>query len=171
MPHYKMTPGVPIILASLLCYSSSYGQTNLKQMYKIVLDNAIIDSTYIFGNWTKGGETETHLKYLGDVSSTTGHKYRLVNYVWFWGLSKRTTSRLLIFFYTEDSLAGYYQFTMPSDLPDRLERNKIIFSNKDNPECDTSITTVVQIESGFPMKLFIKCTADNGDFYQYNDPR
>lgn len=51
-----------------------------------VLRKNIIGKEFIFGKWNVKGGTETHLKYLGQVKTSTGKIYKIMNSVWIWGL-------------------------------------------------------------------------------------
>lgn len=54
-----------ILALSLTFYAK--GQVNNHIIRQMVLEKGIVDSLFIFGKWTKDGQTETHIKYLGQV--------------------------------------------------------------------------------------------------------
>jgi len=67
------------------------GQVNDQNIRLQVLQKSIIDSEFVFGNWEKKGQTETHLKYLGQVTTKSGKTFKIVNSIFIWGLSQRAT--------------------------------------------------------------------------------
>ena len=46
------------------------GQVNDHAIRQEVLERGVFDSTFVFGEWTEDGGTETHLTLLGRVSDT-----------------------------------------------------------------------------------------------------
>ena len=51
-------------------------QVNDQNIRIEVLEKGIIDSEFVFGNWEKKEQTETHLKYLGQVTTRSGRTSR-----------------------------------------------------------------------------------------------
>ncbi len=148
----------------LLFSVSSTGQVNDRDIRQEVLRKGIVNKLFVFGKWTEKGGTETHLRYLGKVTSKDGRTFKIMNYSWFWGLSHRATSRILIF-NNKNQYVGNYGLTLTSDLPDKLENGKLIFTNKDNEDCDRNLITSVSLKHGLPKEFFLKCKGDYGDIY------
>jgi hypothetical protein len=122
---------------------------------------------FVFGKWSKNGQTETHLKYLGIVTTTNGNVFKILNYSWFWGLSHRATSRILIYNHKNQYVGNYY-VNMIYDLPDRLVDGKLIFTNKDKMDCNKIIVTQIDFTKGLPKSLFINCDGQNGNVYSFS---
>jgi hypothetical protein len=136
-------------------------------MQQLVLKNSVVDSLYVFGKWTSDGTDETNLRYLGIVVTANGQNLKIMNSCWFWGLSHRATSRILIFNDKNLYLGNYYLNTT-FDLPDRLQNGKLIFKNIDKCDCEKNLTTEVDFSQGIPKNIFIKCKGDEGDLYIFS---
>ena len=156
-----------IILAFTLAVFTASGQVNEVNNRQKVLEKGIVDSLFIFGKWKDPRKTETHLKYLGQVTTKSGRTFKIVNSIWFWGLSHRATSRILVF-NDKNQYVGNYKLGMTFDLPDKLENGELIFTNFDNKECDSESTTKVDFVKGLPKVIFIKCKGKYGDSYKFS---
>lgn len=152
-------------LAFAVCRTN--GQVNDQAIRQKVLQKARIDSIFIFGKWTEKGGTETHLKYLGQVTTKHGQTFKIVNSMWFWGLSHRATSRILIFT-ADNTYVGNYYVTVTSDLPTKMTNGNLIFKNTDN-DCDPKKVTVVNLKNGLPKQFFRKCNGEYGDIYSFDN--
>ncbi|MFB9078708.1 hypothetical protein ACFFWB_15055 [Flavobacterium procerum] len=75
-----------------------------------VLHKNKIGKEFIFGKWNDKGGTETSLTYLGILKTDKGKAYKIMNSVWTWGMSCRSTSRILIFNAKNQYLGNYYIF-------------------------------------------------------------
>ena len=138
---------------------------NEQKIRKEVLEKGIIDSVFVFGKWTKDGRTETHLKYLGQLITQKGQTFRIITSSWFWGLSHRATSRILIF-NDRNQYVGNYYVTMTTDLPTKMESGRLIFRNT-NEDCDKNLVTTVNLKNGLPKQFFRKCKGQLGDIYSF----
>jgi len=155
------------IISTLLLFSLNiaYGQVINKAECQKVLIQAFVDSPYIFGKWTQDGQTETHLIYLGKVMTKSGNTFRLINSSYFWGLSHRATSTILIF-NSKNQYIGCYYLSSISDLPTGLKNGNLIFDNRRN-DCDSTLTTIVNLKKGLPRQFFRKCKDKFGDLYRF----
>jgi len=155
-----------VVSILLLCvsFNIAYGQAVNKTQCKKVLIKGCVDSTYTFGKWTQDGQTETHLKYLGQVVTKSGNAFKLINSVFFWGLSHRATSTILIFDSKNQYVGCYLSHT--SDLPTRIKNGNLIFENLAN-DCDSTLTTIVDLKNGLPRQFFRKCKGKLGDLYRF----
>lgn len=153
-----------LLILTIFFTTSLEGQVNDNEIRQMVLDKNIIDSLFIFGKWTENGQTETHLKYLGEVTTKDGRVFKIMNSCWFWGLSHRATSRILIF-NGNNQYVGNYGLGMTYDLPDKLENGILIFTNFENEDCDIKLITKVNFKKGLPNEIFIKCKEEYGDIY------
>jgi hypothetical protein len=166
MPKFKMTTRLTILILTILFTCSVKGQVNDTEIRQQVLEKNSVDSLFIFGKWTESGQTETHLKYLGEVSTTDGRIFKIMNSCWFWGLSHRATSRILIY-NDKNQYIGNYGLGMTYDLPDKLENGYLVFTNFDNRDCDKKLITKVNFIKGLPKEIFIKCKGEYGDSYYF----
>lgn len=131
-----------------------------------VLEKSITDSTFIFGKWTENGGTETHLKFLGQLTTKNGHTFKVVNSILFWGLSQRATPRILIF-NDQNQYIGNYCMTTIYDLPIMLKDGKMIFENTDD-NCNRNLITTVSLNNGIPKQFFRKCKDKSGDIFSFS---
>jgi len=162
-----MRTRLAILVLTLLFTISAKGQVNDNKIRQQVLEKAVVDSLFVFGKWTENEQTETRLKYLGQVETAKGQVYKIMNSCWLWGLSRRATSRILIFD-DKNKYVGNYCLGMISDLPDRLENGRLIFTNLDNEDCDQKFVSKVDFSNGLPKEIFLKCKGENGDIYSFS---
>jgi hypothetical protein len=162
-----MTTRLTILFLTLLIAFFVKGQVNENELRQQVLKKDLIDSLFVFGKWTESGQTETHLKYLGTVSAADGRVFKIMNSVWFWGLSHHATSRILIF-NDKNQYLGNYKLGVIYDLPDKLENGELVFTNLDNENCDKELIAKVNLAKGLPKEFFIKCKGKFGDIYIFS---
>lgn len=152
---------------SLIFLLTIPGRGQVSDPMQQVLKKGIIDSLFVFGKWAQNGQTETRLKYLGEVVTQKGRVLRIMNCTWLWGLSPRATSRILVYNEKNQYLGDYY-VTMIYDLPDKLENGQLIFTNGDNTDCDANLITKVNFATGLPKSFFLKCKGNYGDIYTFS---
>ncbi len=141
------------------------GQSNDLLIRRQVLVKANVDSNFIFGKWSENAGTETHLKYLGKVTTKHGKTFKVVNSKWYWGLSRRATSRILIFA-GDNRYVGNYYVTVTSDLPTKMQNGNLIFENIEGG-CDSALTTIVDLKNGLPNRFFRKCQNESVEIYSF----
>ena len=157
------------ILISLTVLNASlnlFGQVNDDSIRQVVLKNNVTDSLYVFGKWSETDGTETHLIYLGTITSPQGI-FKIMTSSWFWGQSKRATSRILIF-NEKNELLGNYYVSMTYDLPEKIENNQVVFLQSNTDECDKNKVTRLSFESGIPDVFFLECKDGYGDMYKFD---
>lgn len=155
-----------LYLILLLVNYNLFGQANDDSIRQIVLKNNIIDSLYVFGQWNETDGTETHLKYLGLIKSKE-QNFKIMTSSWFWGLSKRATSRILIFDEKNEYIGNYY-VGMTYDLPEKIENNQLIFFHSKTDECDKEKVTRLSFDNGIPNEFFLECKNGYGDIYSFD---
>lgn len=141
-------------------------QINDQKIRLEVLRRNIVGKDYIFGNWNEEGGTETHLKYLGKVKTSDEKIYKIMNSVWIWGLSKRTTNRILIF-NDKNQYLGNYSVSVNLDLPTELHNGILIFRNLDS-NCDKNVSSEINLKNGLPKDFFRECKNKSGDIYSFD---
>lgn len=158
---------IPFLLCiAFLCNMTAMAQDNDQAKRRTVLEQGIIDSVFVFGQWTEKGSTETHLKYLGEVTTMDGRVFKVMTSIWLWGLSRHATNKILIYNGKNQYVGNYYMSIM-SDLPDKLEDGRLIFTNYDNEDCDRKLITKVNLKKGLPTQFFLKCQGQMGDIYTF----
>jgi len=151
----------------LLLNFSIVAQVNDHNKRQHVLGRGVVDSLFVFGKWNEKGQTETHLKYLGQVTSSNGRIFKIMNSSLIWGLSHRATSSILIF-NDKNQYVGNYYLASVDDLPDKLENGYLVFTNYDNESCDKKLITKVDFTKELPKYIFLKCKGKWGDLYHFS---
>ncbi len=154
---------IPIFL--LLFIIPTFSQVSDKQIRNIVLKNSNMDSLIVFGKWSEKGDTETQLKYLGNIKTKEGKLYKIVNSVFIWGLSHRATSRILIY-NNKNQYVGNYRLNTVNELPQKSKEGNLIFKNLD---CDSNNETIVDFTNGLPKRIYIKCGSENGNVFEFSN--
>lgn len=139
-------------------------QTNHEEIGEKLLEKNIKDTLLVIGKWNTSGGSETQMKYLGDVKTTDGKTLKIVNWVWYWGISHRSTTKLLVY-NEKNQYLGNYQFNLPVDLPVQLNDSALVFNNKNKKECDTRLITIIDLKKGLPNDFFVTCKDKEGNFY------
>ena len=159
---------IKLLIFFILLFISTLtiGQSNKDSIYHIVLNKNITDSLYVFGKWNTINSTETHLKYLGSIKNNN-NIFKIIISSWFWGASKRATNKILVFNQNNHYLGNYY-LTTKSDLPKKIENNKIIFFNNEDNNCDNKIVNSLSFNDGIPKEFFLECKNGLGSIYSFN---
>lgn len=154
------------LLLSMFCMIANdvKSQTNHEEISEKLLEKNIKDSLIIVGKWNTSGGSETQMKYLGDVKTTDGKTYKIVNWVWYWGISHRSTTKVLVY-NEKNQFVGNYQLNLPVDLPVQLNDSVLVFNNKNKKECDTKLITVIDLKKGLPSDFFVACKDKEGSSY------
>ena len=86
---------------------------------------------------------------------------------WFWGQSKRATSKILVFDLTNRYI-GCYNVGMTYDLPEKIENSQIVFLHSKTNDCDNKNVTRLSFENGIPHEFFVECKDGYGDVYSFS---
>src|SRR5258705_2320721 len=145
------------VLLFLLCITHKpvCGQVNPNKERQVVLRGNKIGKVYVFDRSKQKNYDRTEIIYLGKICTNDGRKFRILISRWYWGLSPRSTSRIVVYNDKNQYLGNYY-VTMTYDLPDKIENNALVFSNHDNNECDPTLKTIVSFKNGLPNQFFLK---------------
>lgn len=163
-------PRLLTTLCLVIIPAFAHGQTYDHDIHLQVLEKGIVDSVFVFGKWdTIAYAEETHLWCLGQLATTNGKTFKIMNSSRFWGWSRRATNRVLVFD-AENKLVGYYGMTMIYDLPSKLIEGRLIFTNTLKEGCDKSLTTEIDLKQGFPEAIFIRCNEKYGDHSFFSSP-
>ena len=156
-----------INLAILVLISTScIGQVNDRAKRLKVLEEAIIGKKYVFGKWNVEGGEETHLVYLGEIKSGE-RKLKVLTSIWYWGLSKRATNRVLIY-NSDNQYLGQYILGNTCEIPKRLENGHLVFSHDECSECDKSNELKLNLNNILPKKFFWECKNGLGDLFYFS---
>jgi hypothetical protein len=157
---------VTLLLTLTIFSTIVYGQVNDGKMRLVVLKRNNRDSVYKFKN--RKDSTDTYLHYLGVVISKAGVEYKIMTSCWKWGIDNHRASNCILVYNAHNCYLGLYGVTTTDDLPDKVSKNRLIFSNHSASDCDPHISTTLSFDNGIPIKFFRKCKGDYGDIYTFN---
>ena len=128
------------LIAVFLCpYISA--QTQDQKIRLAILKSDITEKDFVFGEWNGKEETETHLNYLGEITTKDNISYKIMTSSWFWGYTKKVTNLILVY-NREYELLGNYYLNTTCQLPNKIEDNKLIFEPVECRNCDKAITKI-----------------------------
>ena len=134
---------------------------------QVLIENKI-DKPHSFDNSNKTNiHDETILTYLGFINSHGGRIFKVLTSEYIWGPSYHTYANIYIF-NDNNKYVGQYHLGDALDLPVKLEKGNLIFTNIDNESCDRNLVTTISINKGLPRNLFIKCKGEYGDLYSFS---
>jgi hypothetical protein len=134
---------------------TSFSQSEIEKR-QIVLKKGIINKIISFGKWNEKGDDELNLTYLGIIRSESS-SYKIMTSLWIWGISRRATSRILIYVLSNKFL-GEFCLTMSYELPKDIRNNKLYFDLLDD---DCKRETYISFENGIPEYLILNCKNSN----------
>jgi hypothetical protein len=156
-----------VTFLSIILSNFAFCQTDNRDYRVEVLNKNVVGKEFVYGKWNEEGETETRLRYLGIVTAKNGKTYKIMNSVWTWGLSERSTNRILVFNQKNQYLGNYYITTL-NELPTEFKNGYLIFENIDK-DCDKSVETKINFNYGIPKSIFRKCNTELGDEYNFEE--
>lgn len=163
----NISPTALLLVLLVLIPLRIKSQIDDEKIFHKVLRSEAIGKRFIFGKWDEKGGMEYHLTYLGTMKTDKGKIYKIMNSVWFWGLSQRATNKILIF-NGKNQYVGNYYLTMITDLPTQLRDRNLIFQNTSS-DCDRKVVSKINLSNGLPKEFFRKCTRESGDTYFFNN--
>jgi hypothetical protein len=161
-----------ILTTAYFCFSIflSNGQ-DLQNSYQRVLAENIIGKAYKFDQSTKKDvQNITILSLLGSVTTTKGQTLKILTYAFIWGRNSHTSGSILLFDKRNKYLGQFYLGGM-ADLPTKLKNGSLLFTNQGKEDCDKKLSTVINLETGIPKEIFIKCKGDSGDIYTFSNDK
>lgn len=163
--NYVSTPLV-CVFSFLFCLGPGIKECNQSLLRKRVLNENKPNKPFVFNCHDENGLNEmVELVYLGVVGSK--NRYKIVASTWIHGESHRATNRILIFD-EYDKLLGNYYVTSVSELPERIESRKLVFSNTTDVDCDKTVVSKVSFDEGIPDEIFVRCDNNSGDFFSFS---
>lgn len=149
-----------------LALSTAFGQVNPIVDREFVLRQNEVGKMYVFDRSQNDDHNRTEITYFGKLKPKDGRVFKILVSRWYWGLSARATSRIVVFNDKNQYLGNYY-VTMTYDLPIKIERNSLVFENKNKKDCDQDILTRISFSKGLPKKFFLECKNKMGDIYTF----
>jgi hypothetical protein len=122
----------------------------------------VIQKEFVFDNSTKEyPNVKDHLKYLGQLTSSTGEIFNIVLWSTIWGRNNHTIN--FIYVYDEKRrYKGKYKYLLREELPLRIEKNKLVYySITPNGDVDKKHFYKIGFEKGIPLNICISCNEDD----------
>ena len=158
---------VAILTLFLLQSLFSNGQVNHKKSFQVALENDEVGKEISFSQ-TKGKDYDSLvLVYLGDIKTQSDKILKILTSRWYWGLSPRATSRIIVFNQKNQYLGDYY-LSMTYDVPDKIEGTSLVFFNEKGSDCTPNLVTKISFRNGIPKSFFLKCNGQLGDIYSFS---
>ncbi len=157
---------VLIFVTIALNGSISYGQVNHKKAFQLALQHAKVGKEISFSQTKDKNYDSLVLVYLGEIITRRGQHLKILTSRWYWGLSPRATSRIVVFNGKNQYLGDYY-LTMTYEVPDKIEGNSLLFINEKGSDCTANLVTKVSFRNGVPKTFFLKCKAQFDDIYSF----
>lgn len=112
------------------------------------------------------GLNKIFIRYLGSKKSDNGNEFKVLTWSRVWGPDKHTTG--VIYVYNKKNIyVGRYILGDAWDLPNKVEKNSLIF-NKKKKGCDPGAVTRIDFSEGHPKEIFLKCKGEYGDIYSFS---
>ncbi|WP_276732137.1 hypothetical protein [Chryseobacterium carnipullorum] len=106
------------------------------------------------------------IKYLGSVYTSKKDTLKILSNINYTGLyedAKRGSGSVYI--YNNNKLVGFYYVGSALAVPNKIENNKDLIFDYKNDVCNQ--TTKVSLNDSIPKRIFIQCTKDGGDLYNF----
>ena len=108
------------------------------------------------------------LRYVGNLETKAHIIYKILTWARIWGPNYHTTGVILLYD-INNVFVGKYLLGDMTDLPSKVERNNLIFFNKEKINCDSTIVTKIDFSKGIPNEIFLKCKGEFGDIYTFSN--
>mgnify|MGYP000639000528 CR=1 FL=1 len=155
------------LLAMLIfSFNFSFSQLDHRKVFKLVLEGDVVGKEYSFVQRDGNTDDSLVLVLLGEVKTDKGRLLKVLTSRWYWGLSTRATSRIILFNQKNEYL-GDYCLTMTSDIPDKIEDNPLVFVNEQGNDCTPDLVTNISFKKGIPKRFFLPCKEKSGDIYSF----
>lgn len=159
-----------LIIAAIVLFLC-LGANGQKDIITDVLRKNQVGKEFYFDSSTKEDELDgIYIRYLGIVKTNAGGKYKVLAWNRVWGPNKHTIG--IVFIYgLKNEFVGKYHLGSGFDLPNKIENDSLIFSNKYKTNCDTNLVTKISFGKGLPKEFFLKCKGEYGDIYALSQKR
>ncbi|MFZ1798700.1 MAG: hypothetical protein WAU24_02460 [Chitinophagaceae bacterium] len=150
------------ILFSVCIVSTALAQDSYATLSMKVLLKNKKDKQYAWEN----DSNSTYITYLGKINTDTGKQYKIIIIKNVWGPNKHTYGSIWVYD-TSNSYIGRFVLGDAYDLPIKIKKNKLIFSNK-GKGCAKLIYAKIDFHQGIPKNIFIPACEGMGDIYQFS---
>lgn len=163
-----MKISILIIFFLILSFLQSPGQVAHNKSFQKVLGRNTAGKPYSFNLTAKDKfNQELILTYLGAVKTNRKQVFKIITYAFIWGPNFYTSGSIYIF-NAKNQFVGVYHLGGESDLPIKLIRNNLLFTNDRYDNCNKNIKTLISLRTGLPQNMFIKCKDKFGDLYSFS---
>lgn len=158
------------LLFILLCaiFKTTFAQVSPNSNRQTVLRDDKIGKLYVFDYSKKNYYDKTEIIYLGKLKTKDGRIFKILISRWYWGISPRATSRIVLF-NNRNQYVGNYYVGMTYELPTKIENNALIFKNNDGGGCDSKIVKRISFSNGLPQEFFLECKNKMGNIYNFGE--
>lgn len=153
---------IPIIaFVSNQCYSQ---KADILQM---VLQKNQANKVFSFDSSNKkNGFYRIDITYLGIVS-TNNTPFKIITRKIVWGPNQHSSGTVYLYDF-KNHYVGKFSLGSGLDLPNKVQKNEVIFSNRDKQDCDSKLITALDFSKEIPQKIFLRCKGDYGDVYSFS---
>ena len=153
------------VLVVFLSHDVCFGQ---EKVLLTVLKKDRVNNIYSFDSSTKeNGYDKTFVKYLGTIITNQGEKYKVLSLSRIWGKNRHTSGVVYIYSY-KNKFVGKYNLGSSSDLPKKVAKNHLYFTNRYKSDCDPKLSTEIDFTKMIPKEIFLKCKGSSGDIYTFS---
>ena len=153
-----------LILAPAFVSNPSYSQKN--DILLMVLKKDQVNKTFLFDSSSeKDGLYKSYITYLGPVNANN-KVLKIVTQKNIWG-SNQHTSGIIYIYDNKNQYVGKYSLGSGFDLPIKIQKSYLIFTNEYKKDCDPNLTTTIDFSMEIPQIIFLKCKGEHGDVYSF----
>jgi hypothetical protein len=156
-----------IVLLFIFCSVKSFSQTGYPKEWFEVLRRNKLGKEFIFDKSKGESADKTWLKYLGIVKTKKGKSYKILSSVWVWGISKRGTTRIVLFD-LKNQYIGNYALGMTYEAPAKVEKNSVVFRFPKDSGRNFKLIQRLGFSDGIPKTFFLECKDGMGDIYSFD---
>lgn len=159
-----------ILLFILPTGLSVFSQMEAEDEHRIVLMEKKVGKEFTFKKYKNDKDDSLVLVYLGQIKTSKGEVFKIMTSRWYWGLSRRATTRVIVFNEKNKNLGNYYM-SMTYEVPKKIEGSSVVFINDKGNDCLPGLVTKVDFANGIPKEFFLGCKGGMGDVYTFDTER
>lgn len=132
---------------------------------KMVLSEGKIGEEFLL-KLTKKEVDELSVIYIGNIKMRNGAIIKFIRSVNYFGLyndAKRTNGQIHLYDSSNNKIGMYY-VGGENDTPSKIQATDLVFDYYNN-RCNK--TTLINFSDSIPQRIFIKCTDNGGDLYEF----
>lgn len=159
--------GLMLILIFAACFMSKSCYSQKGDIMITVLKKNKANKAFLFDSSSKeDGLYKIYVTYLGTVTANN-KGVKIITRKTVWGSNQHTSGAIYIYD-EKNKYVGKYVLGSGFDLPNKVQKSQLIFSNKNKPGCDPKLITEIDFSKEIPKKIFLKCKGEHGDVYSFS---